>query len=133
MLARKGERLATACTVNEAQKAVSTSKRDRSPSKPSSSSPQPIRAELAWSDAATALGIVARSASPILDLCRLLIEGGYDPATPLEAWRAGTLCLRVDTIGIAARLEINSKGTGFIAARDVRIAPPMCANGRVRP
>jgi hypothetical protein len=94
---------------------------------------QAIRAELAWSDTATALGVVARSASPVLDLCRLLVEAGCDPVTPLEAWRGGTLCLRVGTIGIAARLEINSKGTGFIAARDVRTAPPMRANGWGRP
>jgi hypothetical protein len=71
----------------------------------------PIRAELAWSDTATALGIVARSSSPVLALCRKLLEAGHGPTTPLEAWRGGVLCLRVRSIGAAALLETD--GTSF--------------------
>ena len=69
----------------------------------------PIRAELAWSDHATALGILARGGNPIISLCRKLLEAGHDAATPLEAWRGGTLCLRVRSIGEAAGLETSSK------------------------
>jgi hypothetical protein len=85
----------------------------------------PIRAELAWSDHATALGIVARSSGPVLTLCRMLLEAGHDPATRLEAWRGGTLCLVVRRIGEAAGLQINSHGTGFEPVRERRAASPM--------
>jgi hypothetical protein len=87
-----------------------------------------IHAELAWDDHATACGIVARSSSPVLKLCRLLVDAGHDPATPLEAWRGGTLCLRVRSIGEAAGLRVNNKGTGFIRAAAVPTAPLGDAN-----
>ena len=54
-----------------------------------------IRAELIGSDRCSALGTTARGATPVLGLCRLLVEAGLDPITPLEAWRGSTLCLRV--------------------------------------
>ena len=89
-----------------------------------------IHAELAWSDTATALGIVAHSYSPIIGLCRMLVEAGCDPASPLEAWRSGTLCLRVRAIGEAAELRVNPKGTGFVKGRSgVPTAPPMRRTG----
>ena len=87
--------------------------------------PQIVRCELAWSDIATALGFVARSNTPILKLCRMLIASGCDPATSLEAWRGGTLCLRVRSIGEAAAVEINGDGTGFRRARQPDAAPPV--------
>jgi hypothetical protein len=42
-----------------------------------------------------------------LDLCRALVEAGYDPTTPLEAYRGDMLCLRVRSIGEAADLRIS--------------------------
>jgi hypothetical protein len=42
----------------------------------------------------------------VLDLARKLVAAGYDPATPLEAWRGSTLCLTVGSIGNAARLRV---------------------------
>ena len=72
-----------------------------------------IRAELAWDDHATACGIVARGSSPILKLCRLLVDAGYDQSAPLEAWRNGVLCLRVHSIGEGAGLRVAAHGVGF--------------------
>jgi hypothetical protein len=72
-----------------------------------------IRAELVGDDKALACGQVAVSSTPLLALCRLLVAAGYDPATPLEAYRGETLCLTVRAIGEAARLEIGSHGKGF--------------------
>ena len=66
----------------------------------------PIRAELTGSATATALGISARSNSPILTLCRLLIRAGHNPSARLEAHRGSTLCLRVCSIGGGARLTV---------------------------
>jgi hypothetical protein len=87
-----------------------------------------IHAELAWSDHATACGIVARSSSPVLRLCHLLVDAGHDPALPLEAWRNGVLCLRVRSIGEAAGLRVNNKGTAFVRSAAVPTAPPIDSN-----
>ena len=87
-----------------------------------------VRAELAWDDHATAYGIVARGSSPVLKLCRLLVDAGHDPSTPLEAWRNGVLCLRVRSIGEAAGLELNGDGTGFRPIRKPDAASPIDSN-----
>jgi hypothetical protein len=87
-----------------------------------------LRAELIGSDGCTAEGFSAVGAAPVLMLCRKLVEAGFDPRTPLEAWRQGTLALRVRSIGEAAHLEINSKGTGFVRRSAVRTASPVAKN-----
>jgi hypothetical protein len=71
-----------------------------------------IRAELTGSATATALGISARSNSPILTLCRLLIRAGHNPSARLEAYRGSTLCLRVCSIGGGARLTVKEPDGG---------------------
>jgi hypothetical protein len=85
-----------------------------------------IRAELIGDDRATALGIEARSAAPVLDLCRKLVAAGHDPVSALHAYRGATLSFVVRSIGEAANLEVNSKGTGFVrrASRIARAALP---------
>jgi hypothetical protein len=86
------------------------------PSKAETKSTQgAIRAELTESDTASALGLIAVSFSPVLLLCRKLIEAGHDPDTPLEAWRSDVQCLRIRSIGEAASLEINGHTSGFKA------------------
>jgi hypothetical protein len=88
-----------------------------------------IRGELIGSDQCTAAGITVRSPSPVLALCRKLIEAGHDPAARMECYRGDTLCLTVRSIGEAATLELNSKGTGFKLCRAaVRAALPMGSN-----
>jgi hypothetical protein len=86
-----------------------------------------IVAKLSGSDTCTALGLT-QSPSPVLALCRKLIVYGFDPAIPVHVFRGDTLALIVRSIAEAARLEINAKGTGFIAYRAVRAAPPIAAN-----
>src|SRR5215468_2477625 len=90
---------------------------------PSQISRQVIRAELTGADTCTARGITSRSSTPVLAMCRRLIEAGCDPATRLDAYRGDVLCLRVRSIGEGAQLEINARGTGFIARRAVRAGP----------
>ena len=54
------------------------------------------------------LGMTVRSPSPILALCRQLVESStYASSTPLDAYRGDMLCLRVRSIGEAAKLEID--------------------------
>ena len=93
--------------------------------------PQPtIRVELAGSDTCSALGITARSSSPVLALCRRLLDAGHDRATPMQIFRGETLALTVRSIGEAAGLEVNHRGTGFVARCEGRPAPPMRLPGR---
>jgi hypothetical protein len=89
----------------------------------------PIRAELAGSSSASALGITAHSSVPVLKLCELLIAAGHDPTLPLAAWRGDVLCLHVASIGAAARLEVSQHGIGFVARRERRPAPPVAQKG----
>jgi hypothetical protein len=84
-----------------------------------------IICQLTGADTATACGLTVRGNTPVLSLCRKLIDAGHDPDIPLQAFRGDTLCLKLRSIGEAARLRINSKGTGFIVATNVRTAPPM--------
>jgi hypothetical protein len=42
-----------------------------------------------------------------------LVAAGFDPASPLEAWRAGVLCIKAGTIGEAARLTVDESRTQF--------------------
>jgi hypothetical protein len=71
-----------------------------------------IRAELAESNQATALGVSVQSSVPVLDLCRKLVAAGYDPASPLEAWRGSTPALRIRSIGEAAGLTVGDDNIG---------------------
>jgi hypothetical protein len=75
--------------------------------------PNAICAELIGSDTAAATGIPVTTYAPVLELCRRLIAAGHDPATPLHAYRGLMLCLKVRSIGEAARLRISPTGVGF--------------------
>jgi ribonucleoside-diphosphate reductase alpha chain len=90
--------------------------------------PAPIYAEIVGDDFCQAVGLTARSTSPVLALCRKLLEAGFDPKTRLEAYRGDVLCLHVRSIGEAARLEVNSGGTGFKWAREPRPRPVVRLN-----
>jgi len=92
--------------------------------------PQVIRGELLGSNRCLPAGYVTRGTTPILAMCRRLIEADYDPTTPLHCYRGETLCLLVRSIGEAATLEPNSGGTCFTRRRirrrtTVRAAPPV--------
>jgi hypothetical protein len=68
----------------------------------------PVRADIVGQTQATACGVtVTGRNAPVLALCRALLEAGHDPATPLEAWRGATLCLRVRSIGEGAKLTVS--------------------------
>ena len=84
-----------------------------------------IGAELTGSSTASACGLTARSRSPVLALCRQLVEADHDADMLLEAYRGDVLCLKVHSIGEAAGLDVNSRGSRFAPACDVRAAPPV--------
>jgi hypothetical protein len=72
-----------------------------------------IRAEITGGDTCSALGIIATGHAPVLALCRELLAAGLDPDAAVEAWRAGTLALRVRSISAGALLTVedDSRGT----------------------
>jgi hypothetical protein len=86
---------------------------------------QVIRAQIIGSNQCRAEGFTVRAASPVLTICRKLVEAGYHPDRPLRAYRGDMLCLEIRAIGEAARLEVNAHGSGFIRLRARRAAPPM--------
>jgi hypothetical protein len=92
---------------------------------PSQVPQQAIRADLIGTGTCIALGLAINSSSPVLALCHALLESGHDPAIALEAYRGDVLCLRVRSIGDAAAVEVNARGTGFV----VRPASLVRANG----
>jgi hypothetical protein len=72
----------------------------------------PIRAELIGSNRCEAAGISACGYAPVFKLCRKLVAAGFNPTSPLEAWRCETLCLRVRSIGEGARLTVGDDRHG---------------------
>jgi len=80
----------------------------------SSHAAQVVRAELVGDTVCRAEGVTVCSHTPILELCRGLIRAGINPARGLHCHRDGVLCVTVRSIGEAAALELNSKGTGFV-------------------
>jgi hypothetical protein len=81
------------------------------------SSADPIEAEVFGSSECRARdrarGVVVRSSSPVLAMCRALVGAGYDPGRPLHVYRGNTLSLTVRSIGEGARLRVSSGGVGF--------------------
>lgn len=71
-----------------------------------------LRADLVGASTATAAGLTANGATPVLGLCRRLLAAGHDPSTRLEVYRGATLALCIRSIGEAARLVVKTSGNG---------------------
>jgi hypothetical protein len=84
-----------------------------------------LRAEIRGNASACCNGITVTAPALVLALCRKLVEAGYEPAEPLEAYRGDTMCLKVRTIAEGARLAIRGDGIGFrFEGRGVDTASP---------
>jgi hypothetical protein len=79
-----------------------------------------IRATMIDADRCEAEGHSVKAAAPVLALCRKLIEAGYDPATPLHAYRGDVLALRVRSIGEGAKLTVTDSRCGTPVLRPWR-------------
>lgn len=76
--------------------------------------------------------LIVRHSAPVLAMCRALIDVGYDPERPLEAYRGDVLSLRVSSIGYGAQFTIEDNRSGgapvlrrFKAFPRWAVAPPM--------
>jgi hypothetical protein len=71
-----------------------------------------IKAELSSDTIATVIAstIAVSIGSPVIALCRRLIDAGYPSSLDLEAYRGDKLCLKVRSIGEAAKLEVSGSG-----------------------
>jgi hypothetical protein len=87
-------------------------------------------AQLSGDDTCTAAGLTARSSSPVLALCRMLVEVGHDPSMPLHVYRGDVLALTVRSIAEAAALQVNARGTGFRPLCEVGAASPSDLNDK---
>src|SRR5438128_152881 len=84
-----------------------------------------IRADLIGQSQATACGVtVSGRNAPVLALCRALVEAGHDPATPLDAYRGSTLCLRVRSLAEGAKLTVYDNGVGRPVFGPYKAFPP---------
>jgi hypothetical protein len=99
----------------------------------------PIHADLT-ANTCTALGITAHGAAPVLALCRKLVAAGYDPTTPLHAYRGDVLALCVRSIGEGAGLTVEDNRFGTPVFRrwrnrdaGVGSAPPVRRNRPAHP
>jgi hypothetical protein len=70
-------------------------------------------------------GLFVCAYTPILEMCRQLIAAGYHPDSRLLCFRGGILSLTIRSIGEAAQLKVNSKGTGFERLSGVRMTSPV--------
>jgi len=98
----------------------------------SNNAPAVISVTLTGSDTAAALGITVRSSSPLLCLCRALLDAGADLDQPLHAFRGDVLALTIRTLADGARLEVNQHGTGFTPRRGRRAAPSIATTAAAR-
>jgi hypothetical protein len=65
-----------------------------------------VRIDLIGSDAAAFGDEVLTHRTPIFEWCRRLVARGYDPATPLVAYRVGRAAIRIRAIGEGAELTV---------------------------
>jgi len=84
-----------------------------------------IRAQLSSDTIAVSVGIEIKSPSPVLALCRRLLDEGCASSASLQAFRGDTLCLTVRSIGEAAELEV--VGGKFSRPQRRSIARPISA------
>jgi hypothetical protein len=73
---------------------------------------KPIVCRIIGSDHCEIDDLVVRHSAPVLAMCRALIDAGYDPERPLEAYRGDTLCLKIRTIAEGARLTVEEGPNG---------------------
>lgn len=71
-----------------------------------------IRAELSGIGKCSAGDVTVTGYAPVLKLCRVLIEKGFDPDCRMEVFRGDTHVLNIRKIGWVAGLRVKERGDG---------------------
>jgi hypothetical protein len=72
---------------------------------------QDIIAAVEGSDLCHAAGYTVQDSSPILAMCRLLVQAGFDPQRPLLAFRGAELAMRIKSIEYGAHYAVAENQT----------------------
>jgi len=59
-----------------------------------------------------ACGVTARGWSPVIDLCRKLVEAGHPSGSPMRVYRGEVVALHVRSIGEAGGLRVRPGSAG---------------------
>jgi hypothetical protein len=94
---------------------------------------KPIVCQLTGSDRCSVDGLVVKHTAPVLAMCRALIDAGYDPERPLEAYRGDVLCLRVSSIGYGAQYTVEDSRRGTPVLRRYKAFPGRAVAPHIRP
>lgn len=95
-------------------------KRTKVPSDPVTA---PVVCQIINSDCCDFDGLVVKHNAPVLAMCRKLIDAGYDPHRPLEAYRGEVLCIRISSIGYGAQFTVKDSQCGTPVLRRYSEAP----------
>jgi hypothetical protein len=76
-----------------------------------------IIASVEGSDLCRAEGYTVKDHSPVLAMCRTLVEAGLDPQRPLLAFRRDVLAMRIKTIELGAHFSVVENQKRFRAAK----------------
>jgi hypothetical protein len=81
---------------------------------------QDIIASLKGSDLCRAEGYTVKDRAPVLAMCRLLVQAGFDPKRPLLAFRGDVLAMQIKSIEYGAHFSVVENQKRFRAAKDGR-------------
>jgi hypothetical protein len=81
---------------------------------------KPVACRIIGSDHCEVDGLVVKHNAPVFAMCRKLIDAGYDPELPLEAYRGEMLCLRVSSLRYGAKFTVNDNRRGTPVLRLLR-------------
>jgi hypothetical protein len=73
---------------------------------------KPVKVYLVGMREAEADGFCASGDTPILSLCRRLIDAGYDPQCPVHVHRGDALAMTISSLGYGARLRVKERNDG---------------------
>lgn len=73
---------------------------------------KPVKVYLVGMREAEADGFCASGETPILNLCRQLIEAGYDADRAVYVYRGDALAMTISSLGYGARLRVKERNDG---------------------
>ena len=73
----------------------------------------------------SASSLAVHIGSPVIALCRKLVEAGYPSSAEIECYRGETLSLHVRSIGEAAKLYVAATGRPVFRREASRVRAPL--------